>query len=248
MIKRKRLIIDIETSPNVGFFWKSGYKLNIPYQNILHERAIICICCKWEGKKRIYSFTWDKKQNDKAMLKEALKLVNLADEVVAHNGDRFDIKWLRTRAIKHNLPMSPNIVTFDTLKESRSKFYFNSNRLDYLGQYLKLGKKMEHEGMDMWTKIVWYRDPVALKKMVAYCKQDVLLLEAFWKRLSPYLISKTSISEYTRDCRECGSSNTVINNRRMTAKGYKNVQMRCKDCGHYHTIAESRLEKRNQHI
>ena len=45
----KRLYLDIETSPNIGMFWESGYKKNISYDNIIKERAIICICYKWKS-------------------------------------------------------------------------------------------------------------------------------------------------------------------------------------------------------
>jgi hypothetical protein len=58
-LKKKRLFFDIETSPNIGFFWQSGYKLNISYNNIITERAIICICYKWEGDEKLYSLNWD---------------------------------------------------------------------------------------------------------------------------------------------------------------------------------------------
>jgi DNA polymerase elongation subunit (family B) len=47
------------------------------------------------------SLTWDKKQSDKAMIKAFLKVMAQADEIVAHNGDKFDLKWLRTRALLH---------------------------------------------------------------------------------------------------------------------------------------------------
>jgi hypothetical protein len=50
----KRLFYDIETSPNIGLFWQSGYKLNIDHSNIIQERAIICICWKWEGQKEVH--------------------------------------------------------------------------------------------------------------------------------------------------------------------------------------------------
>jgi len=52
--KRKRLFFDIETSPNVGFFWSAGYKLNVTADSIIQERAIICICYKWEDEKEVY--------------------------------------------------------------------------------------------------------------------------------------------------------------------------------------------------
>ena len=51
----KRLFYDIETSPNIGFFWGAGYKVNISHDNIIKERAIICICYKWEGQDTVHS-------------------------------------------------------------------------------------------------------------------------------------------------------------------------------------------------
>ena len=67
-MKRKRLFFDIETSPNIGFFWQAGYKKNIDYSNIIKERAIICICYKWEGEKEVGYLHWDAKQCDKCYL------------------------------------------------------------------------------------------------------------------------------------------------------------------------------------
>ena len=131
--KIKRLFFDIETSPNIGLFWTAGYKQNISHDNIIKERAIICIAYKWAGEKKIHALTWDKNQDDKAMLAQFIKIANEADELIGHNGDRFDLPWIRTRCIYHNIPVFPNYVTIDTLKSARSKFKFNSNaiRLSY---------------------------------------------------------------------------------------------------------------------
>ncbi|MFO0004689.1 MAG: hypothetical protein ACK559_26520, partial [bacterium] len=94
--KRKRLFFDIETSPNLGLFWEAGFKKNIDYSNIIKERAIICICWKWEDDKEIGSVHWDNKQCDKSLLQKFIKVANEADELVGHNGDRFDLAWIRT--------------------------------------------------------------------------------------------------------------------------------------------------------
>jgi hypothetical protein len=66
----KRLFFDIETSPNIGLFWTAGYKQTISPDNIIKERAIICICYKWAGEKEVYSLTWDSKQDDKKILEK----------------------------------------------------------------------------------------------------------------------------------------------------------------------------------
>jgi uncharacterized protein YprB with RNaseH-like and TPR domain len=245
----KRLFFDVETSPNIGLFWKSGYKLSIDHGNIINERAIICIAWKWSGQKTVYSLTWDAKQNDRAMLKRFAKELEKADEAVGHNGDNFDIKWVRTRCLTHGIPLSPTFVTQDTLKLARSKFYFNSNRLDYIADFLGYGKK-KPTGFQLWKDILLDKNKRAMKTMVDYCKHDVLLLEKVWDRFMPYVPAKSSIAEYISQCPECGSERTIINQRRVTAAGYKKITFVCKDCGKYHTVPQSRFaqDKLHQHL
>jgi uncharacterized protein YprB with RNaseH-like and TPR domain len=142
--QRRRLFFDLETSPNIGLFWEAGYKKNIDYTNIIKERAIICICYKWEDDKEVHSLHWDSKQSDKSMLEKFVEVVKNAQELVAHNGDKFDLAWVRTRCLFHRIPMFPKYKTIDTLKVGRSKFKFNSNKLDYIAQYLGMGKKIKN--------------------------------------------------------------------------------------------------------
>ena len=236
--KRKRLYFDIETSPNIGFFWTAGFKLNISTESIIKERAIICICYKWEEDKVTHSLNWDSKQNDKKMLQEFIKVANEADELVGHNGDKFDLAWVRTRCLFHRLEMFPTYTTIDTLKVARSKFKFNSNKLNYIAQYLGIGEKI-HTEYNLWKDIVLNKDKVAMDKMIKYCKMDVILLEKVHKELSLHIPAKTHYGVIfggdRGSCPECGSDDIVRNNKRVTARGLVTVQMRCKTCGKMHT-------------
>ena len=164
--KRRRLFFDIETSPNIGLFWEAGYKKNIDYSNIIQERAIICICYKWEDEKEVYSLQWDSKQNDKTMLTKFIEVANLATEMVGHNGDKFDLAWIRTRCLFHHIPMFPKYLTIDTLKVARQKFRFNSNRLNYIADFLGLGQKIKTE-YSLWKDILLHKDKVAMEKIEA---------------------------------------------------------------------------------
>jgi DNA polymerase elongation subunit (family B) len=132
----KVLIYDIETSPNIGWFWTAGYKQNIGTNQILKERAVICVSYKWEDEDEVYNLTWDKNQDDKFLIQQFVEVLNEADLIVAHNGDNFDLKWLKTRALYHRIPMLPNYKQFDTLKLAKSKLRLNSNRLDYISKFL----------------------------------------------------------------------------------------------------------------
>lgn len=242
----KRLFFDIEVSPNIGFFWKPGHKISVGYDNIIHEAAIICICYKYEGSSTVYSLEWNK-GNDKELVKKFSKILNDTDEVVAHNGDNFDIKWFRTRCLYFGAELTPYITSIDTLKEARRLFRFNSNRLDYVGKYLGVGQKID-TGFDLWREIVLNNSPVAMKKMVKYCKQDVKLLEEVFTKMKSFTKHKTHISVQMNrpkyHCPECLSDHTVIQKTRYNASGAKRFLMNCVTCHRYFTVPEIGAKKR----
>ena len=235
---RKRLFFDIETSPNIGLFFTAGYKLNIGYESIIKERAIICICYKWEDSKEVHSLQWDDKQCDKAMLKAFVEVADSATELVGHNGDKFDLAWIRTRCLYHGVEMFPKYTTIDTLKISRSKFKFNSNKLDYISKFLHIGKKIKTD-YSLWKKILLESDPVAMAKMIKYCKNDVIILEKVYKKLSSHLFNNTHygviFGAERSSCPECGSDDVIKWGTSVTATGLRKQKIKCNTCNKYYT-------------
>lgn len=228
----RRLLLDCETSPNVLYSWRVGHKISLSPDNIVSERALICIGWKWQGQKRTHCLTWDN-GDDKAMLEQFIPILESADEVVAHNGDRFDLPWLRARAAYHGIPVSPYIKTIDTCAQSRRLFYFNSAKLDYLGQFLGVGQKIETD-YDLWKRVM-AGSKAALREMVAYCKGDVELLEKVYLRLESYNKPKTH-QGVTRggiksDCPQCGSPDTIRIGMKVTGSGTRRPRMKCRRCG-----------------
>lgn len=239
--KRRRLFFDIETSPNMGLFWEAGWKKQIDYHNIIKERAIICICYKWEDEKETHSLNWDRKQNDKVLLQKFIQVANQSDEMVGHNGDRFDLAWIRTRCLFHRVPMFPTYKTIDTLKISRSKFKFNSNRLNYIADFLGYGQKIKTD-FSLWKNILLNNDKLAMEKMIKYCKKDVVLLERVFKALRAHIEPKTHygvvFGHDRSSCPECGSDDHQKHGSRVSATGLKKVRYQCKTCNHYYQITE----------
>lgn len=238
MTKRKRLFFDIETSPNIGLFWEAGYKKNIDSSNIIKERAIICICYKWEEEREVYSLQWDSKQNDKAMLLKFIEVANVATELVGHNGDKFDLAWVRTRCLFHGIPMFPRYTTIDTLKIARSTFKFNSNKLNYIADYLGFGQKIKTT-FGLWKDIVLNKDKKAMDDMIKYCKKDVILLEKVFTALYKHTENKTHYGVIfggdRGTCPECGSDELLRSNVRVMASGIRKIQYKCKTCGKFST-------------
>ena len=234
----KRLFYDIETSPNIGLFWKSGYKLTIDPSNIIQERAIICICWKWEGQKEVHSVSWDKGCDKAALslfMEEALK----ADECVGHNGDNFDEKWIRTRCLLHSIPCPAKLDSLDTLKKARTHFNFNSNKLDYIAKYLGLEGKIE-TSYGLWKDILLKNCDEAMDKMVTYCKQDVEVLEQVFHRLQPFINHNHHAGEHDGfgrySCPKCGNDKPQYQKMRITKAGVRRHQLLClKGCGYFTT-------------
>ena len=240
MTNHRRLYLDAETSPNIVTTWAAGFKKTIPYQNIIKERALICVCYKWEGERKVHALTWDSNQCDKKLLETMVPILNEATEVVGHNGDNFDIKWLRTRCLFHDLDMYPVYTSVDTLKLARRYFLLNSNRMDYITKFLGFEGKIKTD-YQLWSDILLQKCPKAMRKMVSYCKNDVLLLEKMFGRMNKYVPAKTTIAKRISHCPECGSDNVNVSKHRTTVQGYKKVQFQCNMCYKYHTVAASRF-------
>jgi DNA polymerase elongation subunit (family B) len=236
----KRLFFDIETSyylvPTFQF-----WKVNINPDNILREKKIICIAYKWQYEDKVHVLKWDENQDDTKLIKDFIQVIKDADELIAHNGDKFDIKELRTRAILTGNLMFPIYRTLDTLKKSRQYFRFPSNKLDYLGKVLNVGRKLDHEGMKLWIDICEHKNKASLKKMIEYCVQDVAVLEDVYFALSPYIYHNTNMAVLKGGekwhCPECASQNVQLSHTDATAMGYIKRHMKCNSCRKFYKIS-----------
>lgn len=85
----KRLFFDIETSYEVGKFWRPSFKAVIRHTDVFIESAIICISYKWEGQKKVHTFSWND-GCDKELVQKFIEIAETADEIVGHNSDNFD--------------------------------------------------------------------------------------------------------------------------------------------------------------
>lgn len=246
MIVPRILYFDIETTPCVGWFWRPGYNQTITHEQLLEPAKIIMISYKWAGEETVHNLRWSsaKRQCDKKLLKDFSKIYNSADLVVYHNGDKFDLPWVNTRLLYHDLPRLDPVPSEDTLKLIRPKFNFPSNRLDAVGAYLGVGRKLRTGGIDLWKDVVFGKDQEALEFMAEYCDQDVLLLEEVHKKIVPHTNRKESFfGPGMSHCRECGSDSYHHNRTRYTKAGNPRVTVKCNNCHSCRTMAQSVYDK-----
>lgn len=236
----KILLYDIETLMNEGFFFSLYDAINPNF--IVKEKSILTIAYKFLGDKgkakgmSIADFAKEGEpfdaHNDKALLEAFSKIVNEADYIVGHYSDKFDNKFLQARVMINGLPPLKMPSQIDTYKLVKKHFNLNANRLDYVGKLLGLGGKMPMN-YSYWIECA-KGNLKALKKMLAYNKQDVDLLEAIFKKLLPYVETKINRSLFTKDhnfmCNSCGSTELTKNGSKVL-KSRKVQYYRCTQCG-----------------
>ncbi len=233
----KILILDIETAPLKVYTW-NVWNQNIAPNQIESDWFIITWAAKWLFEDKVYGgrLTVDEvlAEDDKRIMHSLWEMVNQADIVVAHNGERFDIPRINTRFIIHGFMPPLPYQQIDTLKHIRRNFAFVHNKLDYVNQLLNLPRKIANEGMPLWVSCV-KGDEQALQTMFDYNVGDVRILEDTYLRLRPWIKPHPQTGLHILDgiqrCPTCGSSNLI-----NEGKGYHTISniyelFRCDNCG-----------------
>jgi hypothetical protein len=243
------LLYDLETAFNIvaAFqLWDRGGN-SIPHQNVISERYIICACWKWLGEDKIHSVavTDDPKRykknpyDDYHVVRTIHEVLSEADVVIAHYGNGFDNKYVKTRALFHGLAPIPPFVSVDTQKIAKSQFLFNSNRLDYLGKFLGVGRKIETK-LGLWMEVL-RGSQKAIKEMVHYNKGDVSLLEKVFLKLRPFIPEHVNRELYgggSHECPRCGSSHVQARGiHRAISRIYQ--RWNCQGCGGWYRTAKA---------
>ncbi len=174
------------------------------------EKFILSWAAKWSDGTKILSQvltpTEAKAENDSRIVEGLAKLVRKADYVVAHNGNKFDLKRLNTRVLLNGSQPLGSVQTIDTLLVARQSFDFASNRLNFIAKLLGLGEKRS-TNLELWKRCV-RGQAGALKEMQAYNKTDTILLESVFRAMAPYakkIPRLVDAAEWRQEmCTHCG--------------------------------------------
>ena len=171
------------------------------------------------------------KEDDEKLVRDLWKVLDEADIVIAHNGDKFDVRKSNARFVFHGLKPPSPYKTVDTLKIARKHFSFNSNRLDDLGHYLGVGRKLPTTGKDLWLRCI-RGDEDAWSRMIKYNAHDVALLERVYLQLRPWATSHPDLGSYSKKlvCPTCHSRNLQHRGYNVTKTG-RRQRLQCMDCG-----------------
>ncbi len=243
---QKILILDIETSPNLAYVW-GAWKQNVGYNQFVQHTNMLSFAAKWYGNDRIFTKNLYQHKEEK-VVETVLALLDAADIVVTHNGKKFDIPVIRSRAVELGFPPFSPIKQVDTFLTAKTLFNFELNSLAYISNYLGVEKKGEHKkfpGFELWAECLRF-NPEAWKELVEYNIQDIVVLEQVYEKLLPWMDMHPNImvdNSSEPACPKCGGS--------VQRRGYyftnvsKYRRYRCNNCsswsrGRYteNTVAE----------
>lgn len=246
------LILDVETAAATALTF-GRFKVNLGQDNIVTEGGwILCASWQWLDSPYVYSVWLTPEeianQDDSRIVKQLLELYSEASATVAHNNLAFDNKVIQTRAIANNLGKLPTVKVLDTLQLAKRYLRLPSNKLDSIGDYFKLGRKVSHDGINLWKRVQSGNEE-AMHEMVDYCVQDVRLLKEVYMKLRSLGTAGSSFNaalyydDDTARCGICGSIDIEPTGKAAYTSVNEFVEYICNDCGGIHRTRQSVITK-----
>jgi hypothetical protein len=183
-------------------------------------------------------------RDDKRICEVLWTLMDEAQIIVTHNGNKFDLIKLNTRFMLNDLiPPSP-YESVDTCKIANKQFAFSSNALNYIGK-ITLDREKIKTNYQLWIGCE-NGDQESLNFMQTYCKGDVLLLEDVYLAMLGWIPNHPNIGvligSTVPTCPNCGSTIFFEGEEALEYSTPQNVfpAVRCAECGR---VSRTRISK-----
>ncbi len=226
-------ICDIETLPLILMGWQL-WDQNFGIEQVVADGCMLSWAGKFLNESEIYSdilTSEEAKARDTSRITKSIwKFLSKADFIIGHNFSQYDVKYINTEFLRHDLPpLKFGIV--DTLVVAKQNFRFSSNKMKYINDQLKIRNKIDNSGFVLW-KACSEGDQESLNIMLEYNIGDIGATEELFYRLRPY-IRNFNVALYNdieaEQCPVCGSTNLVSEGFYMTSAG-KWESVRCQNC------------------
>lgn len=157
---------------------------------------ILCACIKSSTKKKIITIRTDEtnpkwkkgeRGDDEATVTQIAKILADHDVLVAHNGTRFDMPFLRTRMLRWGLPRMPDLKIVDPCSIAWRKFKLTRNSLGNIGDYLGVKEKKTPLDMSLWMDAILNGSKSAMDMIVKHCVADIEVLAGILDLVKPYV-------------------------------------------------------------
>lgn len=160
---------------------------------------ILCWCMKDRNSGKVYSDLITRREvrdkNDIRIVKSAVREIEKYDRVCGYYSSRFDIPFLRSRALYHQIPFPAyrDLYHTDLYFMARAKFALHSNRLGAICQFFGIEAKSHPMTPELWQK-AGSGNEEALNTILLHCLEDIESTDKVFDLLLQHmLVSKRSI-------------------------------------------------------
>lgn len=175
------LIFDLETSDLQA---DRGVILCASYESSEEPRKIRTI----RQDDRRVNPNWDKSRgNDREIVRRMSDVIRAHDVIVAHNGTRFDLPYLRTRALAWGLPPLLEVKIVDPCTIAWRKFKLRSNSLGVVADHLGIRDKKTPLDMSLWMDATLNGNRKAMDNIVEHCEADIRVLRGVLRGVRPFI-------------------------------------------------------------
>ena len=231
----KTIILDIETAPSLGYIW-GFWNQNIHDGMILDYGGYIMSCSIKELGATEVIYLENRTTDDTEIVADICSYLDECEFVIAHNGRRFDIPFIKARAVINHIPPPSPFKVIDTLSIAKKEMKFKRNSLDFLAKALdvELRKMTDRKfpGFKLWWECLHDNDEAWIE-MKAYNIMDVEVLEQVYLRLRPWASNHPTINtdsiSLKQACPKCGSFHIIRSGYYYTTKG-KYQRYKCMEC------------------
>lgn len=156
---------------------------------------LLSYAIKVENEDKIYFGTvtkddYDNKTLDKRLVQQCIDDLSKFDEILTYYGTRFDIPFVRSRALYWGLefPKYGFINHKDIYYMVKNRLCFSSNHLETACRFLGINEKT-HIDNAAWVLAACTADKKSLNEMLDHNKKDVIITEKLYHRLQDYVKS-----------------------------------------------------------
>jgi len=233
------LLLDIETTPLEAYIWQMQvWKARVNDESVISRWFMLTWSAKWLFGSEVMSnrLTGEEvnEENDSRIVANLWTVLDMADIVIAHNGDNFDIPNINTRFITNGLPPTKPYQTIDTLRIAQKQFGFTHNSLNALARVFGLPEKID-TNFDLWKRCKNGNED-ALEEMELYNRHDVEVLEEVYLKIRPWIKGHPNLGLYMEldvpVCKNCGSTHIKEDGNYYYTQTGKYATLKC-ECGAY---------------
>jgi hypothetical protein len=148
------LVLDIESSPILGYSWGIWQQNIEPMKQIVEPPRMLCYGAKWHGERKKF-FASEYHDGRIPMLESIAHLLDEADFVVGWNSARFDRPWINGEIDKEGVYLPSPSTDIDLMKVAKKELRLPSYKLDYVAQkHYGLPGKVTHQGFQLWRDVI----------------------------------------------------------------------------------------------